>query len=210
MDEDGPEDGNRRGLLTAATIGMGAVALGSGLWGLASAMAPSADVTYLSPYSVDLKDIPAGGQKAIRFGRWPAFIRHRTPDQIALAEAGDIDRHFDPFARNANLPRAAEASDANRRATPDGRFIIVLGYCTKEGCVTLFDEGDFGGWFCPCCATHYDLAGRFRRGIAPENMAIPHYSITRQMQVELIPKGQRALSPDDLDRLIYGDRSRAG
>ncbi len=36
--------------------------------------------------------------------------------------------------------------------------------CTHLGCVPLGQQGDFGGWFCPCHGSQYDTAGRIRRG----------------------------------------------
>ncbi|MDA9152405.1 Rieske 2Fe-2S domain-containing protein, partial [Planktomarina temperata] len=33
--------------------------------------------------------------------------------------------------------------------------------------------GEFGGWFCPCHGSHYDTAGRIRKGPAPENLLVP-------------------------------------
>ena len=50
----------------------------------------------------------------------------------------------------------------------------MMGVCTHLGCVPLGDgAGDFGGWFCPCHGSHYDTAGRIRRGPAPENLPVP-------------------------------------
>jgi ubiquinol-cytochrome c reductase iron-sulfur subunit len=37
----------------------------------------------------------------------------------------------------------------------------------------LDDAGNFGGWFCPCHGSHYDISGRIRQGPAPENLHIP-------------------------------------
>ena len=41
--------------------------------------------------------------------------------------------------------------------------------CTHLGCVPLGQQGDFGGWFCPCHGSQYDTAGRIRRGRAGEH-----------------------------------------
>lgn len=32
-----------------------------------------------------------------------------------------------------------------------------------------------GGFYCPCHASHFDAAGRIRRGPAPTNLEIPEY-----------------------------------
>jgi Rieske Fe-S protein len=35
--------------------------------------------------------------------------------------------------------------------------------------------GEYGGWFCPCHGSHYDISGRIRKGPAPLNLEIPGY-----------------------------------
>jgi hypothetical protein len=40
----------------------------------------------------------------------------------------------------------------------------VLGICTHLGCVPISGAGDYGGWFCPCHGSHYDVSGRIRKG----------------------------------------------
>jgi ubiquinol-cytochrome c reductase iron-sulfur subunit len=42
--------------------------------------------------------------------------------------------------------------------------------------VPIGESGDFGGWFCPCHGSHYDVSGRARKGPAPLNLEIPAYS----------------------------------
>ena len=53
--------------------------------------------------------------------------------------------------------------------------IVMIGSCTHLGCVPLGQAGEYGGWFCPCHGSHYDTAGRIRKGPAPENLAIPPF-----------------------------------
>lgn len=42
-----------------------------------------------------------------------------------------------------------------------------------RGCVPIGEAGDFGGWYCPCHGSHYDISGRIRKGPAPLNLEIP-------------------------------------
>ena len=35
------------------------------------------------------------------------------------------------------------------------------------------EAGDYGGWYCPCHGSHYDISGRIRKGPAPLNLEIP-------------------------------------
>jgi ubiquinol-cytochrome c reductase iron-sulfur subunit len=54
-------------------------------------------------------------------------------------------------------------------------LIGISGVCTHLGCVPIGEAGDFGGWFCPCHGSHYDISGRVRKGPAPLNLEIPEY-----------------------------------
>ena len=40
------------------------------------------------------------------------------------------------------------------------------------GCVPIGEAGDYGGWFCPCHGSHYDISGRIRKGPAPLNLGM--------------------------------------
>ena len=68
----------------------------------------------------------------------------------------------------------ADASDANRTLDEAGEWLVMIGVCTHLGCIPIGDgQGDFGGWFCPCHGSHYDISGRIRKGPAPENLPVP-------------------------------------
>jgi ubiquinol-cytochrome c reductase iron-sulfur subunit len=175
-------EGTRRDFLFYATAGAGAVAAGAAVWPLVNQMNPSADVQALASIFVDVSVVDPGTQLTVKWLGKPVFIRHRTGEEIAKAQAQDAEATGtlpDPMARNVNLSDpAAQATDANRTIpSPEGEapgaWVVQMGVCTHLGCVPLGDSGDFGGWFCPCHGSHYDLAGRIRRGPAPENLPIP-------------------------------------
>ena len=175
-------EGTRRDFLYYATAGAGAVTAGAAVWPLVSQMNPSADVQALSSIRVDVAGVSPGTQLTVKWLGKPVFIRHRTGVEIQEAQAQDeeaISSLPDPMARNANLSDPeAPATDANRTMpSPEGEapgaWLVQIGVCTHLGCVPLGDAGDFGGWFCPCHGSHYDLAGRVRKGPAPENLAVP-------------------------------------
>jgi ubiquinol-cytochrome c reductase iron-sulfur subunit len=106
------------------------------------------------------------------------FIRRRTEGEIEAGRAVDLDDLPDGDARNDNIG-AAPATDENRTLDEAGEWLVQMGVCTHLGCVPLNDAGDYvgpdgvGGWFCPCHGSHYDTAGRIRRGPAPENLPVP-------------------------------------
>ena len=69
-----------------------------------------------------------------------------------------------------------QETDADR--TIKQEFIVILGICPHLGCVPVPNAGDFNGWFCPCHGSHYDTAGRIRKGPAPTNLEVPEYEFT--------------------------------
>lgn len=104
-------------------------------------------------------NLPA--QVIIKWRGKPVFIRHRTPDEIEEANNVKVESLRDP------------QSDEDRVKQPE--WLVMLGICTHLGCVPIGEAGDFGGWFCPCHGSHYDISGRVRRGPAPLNLEIPAY-----------------------------------
>ena len=174
-------EGTRRDFLYYVTGGAGAVAAGAAVWPLVNQMNPSADVQAMSSIRVDISGVDVGTQLRVKFLGKPVFIRRRTPEEIEMANAVDVSTLPDPEARNANLPDGSPATDANRGLLPptaepgsDSEWLVMMGVCTHLGCVPLGDgAGDFGGWFCPCHGSHYDTAGRIRKGPAPRNLPVP-------------------------------------
>ena len=165
--------GTRRDFLYYATAGAGTVAAGAAAWTLVNQMNPSADVQALASIQVDVSGVAEGTQLTVKWLGKPVFIRRRTPEEIEAGRAVDISELIDPSAQNANDP-TAPATDENRTLDEAGEWLVQIGVCTHLGCVPIGDgAGDFGGWFCPCHGSHYDTAGRIRRGPAPQNLHIP-------------------------------------
>lgn len=173
-------DGNRRDFLYYATAGAGAVAVGAAVWPLVNQMNPSADVKAQASIRVDVSGVAPGTQLTVKWLGKPVFIRLRTEAEVAAANEVDPASLPDPIARNANIAADAPATDPNRSLVPvggdasaDSEWLVMMGVCTHLGCVPLGDAGDFGGWFCPCHGSHYDTAGRIRKGPAPTNLPVP-------------------------------------
>ncbi|WP_025048601.1 ubiquinol-cytochrome c reductase iron-sulfur subunit [Sulfitobacter mediterraneus] len=180
------EDTARRDFLYFATAGAGVVATGAALWPLVNQMNPSADVRALAQITVDISGLAPGTQLTVNWRGKPVFIRHRTEAEIGQARADVVTDLPDSQARNPNLPADALASDENRAVVGYEAYLVMIGVCTHLGCVPLGDgAGDFGGWFCPCHGSHYDAAGRIRKGPAPENLYIPPLSLSGDMVLTL-------------------------
>ena len=186
---DDPE-GTRRDFLFYATGGAGVVVAGAAVWPLVNQMNPSADVQALSSIRVDVDGLEPGSQLTVKYLGKPVFIRRRTEEEIALARDVDFSELPDQIARNPNLEDTALATDENRSLAQPGNdnaeeWLVMIGVCTHLGCVPLGEAGDFGGWFCPCHGSHYDTAGRIRRGPAPENMHLPIASFADETTIVL-------------------------
>jgi ubiquinol-cytochrome c reductase iron-sulfur subunit len=177
--------GNRRDFLYVATGAAGAIAAGAAVWPMINQMNPSADVQALSSIQVDVAGLEPGSQLTVKFLGKPVFIRRRTEDEIAAAQVEEVAALPDQVARNPNIAEDAPATDANRAMEGMEEWLVMIGVCTHLGCVPLGDAGDFGGWFCPCHGSHYDTAGRIRKGPAPENLHIPVATFVSDTVIQL-------------------------
>ncbi|MFN6926112.1 MAG: ubiquinol-cytochrome c reductase iron-sulfur subunit [Tabrizicola sp.] len=181
----GTGEGTRRDFLYYATAGAGAVATGAAVWPLINQMNPSADVQALSSIFVDVSSVEVGTQLTVKWLGKPVFIRRRTPEEIEAARATALSELPDTESENANKP-GTDASDQNRTLDEAGEWLVMMGVCTHLGCVPLGDgAGDFGGWFCPCHGSHYDTAGRIRKGPAPRNLPVPVAAFIDETTIKL-------------------------
>ena len=176
--------GNRRDFLYYATAGAGAVVTGATVWPLVSQMSPSADTRALASIMVDVSGVEVGTQLTVKWRGKPVFIRRRTEDEIKAARDTAIADLPDGKGENDNKPDA-DAADANRTLDEAGEWLVMMGVCTHLGCVPLGNAGDFGGWFCPCHGSHYDTAGRIRKGPAPRNLPVPVAKFENETTIKL-------------------------
>jgi ubiquinol-cytochrome c reductase iron-sulfur subunit len=183
--------GTRRDFIYYATGGAGAVVTGAVVWPLVNQMNPSADVKALASIPVDVSGVEPGTQITILWQGKPVFIRARTEEEITAAREVDVTTLPDPDANNAALG-AVPATDENRYLAgpegselPDGTWLVMMGSCTHLGCIPLGEDGDFGGWYCPCHGSHYDTAGRIRKGPAPRNLPIPQAAFIDATTIQL-------------------------
>ncbi len=157
---------SRRDFLHLITVAAGVVGTGIAVWPLIDSMNPSADVLALATMEIDIEPVEVGQRITVMWRGSPVFIDHRTPVQIAQAQADDEADLKDPEMDSLRVQRE--------------KWLVVVGICTHLGCIpkgqrTGDPVGEFGGWFCPCHGSHYDTSGRIRKGPAPENLAIPPY-----------------------------------
>ncbi|HEX8654531.1 MAG TPA: ubiquinol-cytochrome c reductase iron-sulfur subunit [Allosphingosinicella sp.] len=163
------EDGvRRRDFINIAAVSFAGVGAAALVYPLVNQMNPSADVLALASIDVDVSAIQPGQAIKTIWRKQPIFIRHLTPQERQAANSVDISSLRDP------------QSLAERTAEGKPQWLITLGVCTHLGCVPLGtaegeNRGEYGGYFCPCHGSHYDTAGRIRRGPAPLNLQVPEY-----------------------------------
>ena len=168
----------RRKFLNRAIIGMGAFGIGSFLWMLTRAANTPTEIRTAGDLKIDLSLIREGETKTFAFKNSPLSVRHRTSAEMEEAERLYGPGLRDPYANNQLLHEQDPATNANRSIAGNSAFIAVISTCTHtQKCATNPNQGDFNGWLCPCCATHYALAGRVIKGVAPRNLLIPRYRL---------------------------------
>jgi ubiquinol-cytochrome c reductase iron-sulfur subunit len=176
----------RRDFLYVATAATGAVGVAGAVWPFIDQMQPDASTRALASIQVDVSAVEPGMSLTVKWRGRPVFIRNRTDAEIQEAQQVPISELKDPLARNQNLTADAPADDLSRSAG-EGKenWLVMLGVCTHLGCVPLGQAGDFGGWFCPCHGSHYDTAGRIRRGPAPENLLVPTFAFVSDTVIQI-------------------------
>ncbi|WP_138380341.1 ubiquinol-cytochrome c reductase iron-sulfur subunit [Luteithermobacter gelatinilyticus] len=169
---------HRRNFLYVASGVFAATGSVISLWPLIDSMNPSADVLALSTVEVDLSPIEVGQAITVKWRGRPVFIRRRTPEEIAHARAVDISELRDP------------ETDVQRIKPGYDEWLVMIGVCTHLGCIPLGQKpgdpkGEYGGWFCPCHGSHYDMSGRIRKGPAPRNLDIPPYAFLTDSYIRI-------------------------
>jgi ubiquinol-cytochrome c reductase iron-sulfur subunit len=184
---DDTHDPNRRDFLYIATGMAGVVGASAFAWPFIDQMRPDASTLALSTIEVDVSSLQPGMSLTAKWRGKPVFIRNRTEDEIKSAQDVKLEDLKDPVARNANLASDAPATDEDRSAGKGKEnWLVMVGVCTHLGCIPLGQEGEYGGWFCPCHGSVYDTAGRIRHGPAPEIMAIPVFSFISDTKIRIV------------------------
>ncbi len=184
------DEPNRRDFIVIAAQAFAGVGAAVALWPFISQMNPDASTQAMASIEVDLTPIKEGQAITISWRGKPVFIRSRTPEEIKAALDVKIADLSDQSARNDDLPEKAPATDANRTKKGHENWIVLVGICTHLGCIpkgqALNDaRGDFGGWLCPCHGSHYDTAGRIRKGPAPRNLEVPPYDFISNTKIKI-------------------------
>ena len=172
---------SRRSMLYATTAGMGAVGLVAAAWPFIDQLNPDAALRASGDViETDLAGLPAARPRILHWHGRPIFVVRRTATMIdALRDERLLARMADAESDKRQQPSYA----ANWHRSIDPAVSVLIGICTYCGCVPQFfaepmmAEDVPGGHLCPCCASHFDAAGRSYMRPAQYNLPVPPYDI---------------------------------
>ena len=176
-------DRNRRHFLAVATAVTGGVGIAAAAIPFLSSLKPSARAQALgAPVEVPLASLDPGEMVRVIWRGKLVFVLRRDAAMIErLPQSRDMLR--DPDSTVAEQ-QPEYAVNEHRSVKPE--YLVVEGSCTHLGCAPLaqFQVGPaddwFGGFFCPCHGSRFDLSGRVYAGVpAPTNLRVPPYRFTR-------------------------------
>ena len=172
---------SRRHFLSLATAVTGGVGTAFALAPFVVSLQPSARAQALgAPVEIDVSPLTPGEMVRVEWRGKPVWVLYRTPAMI------------EQLPKNASLLRDPESGEdqqpeyaANDYRSRKPEYLVVIGSCTHLGCapVERFDVQPadlgsdwYGGFYCPCHGSKFDLAGRVYKGVpAPLNLAVPPY-----------------------------------
>lgn len=180
MSNDGV-DLNRRHFLTVATSVAGAVGVAAATVPFISYMEPSARAQAAgAPVELDIGKLEPGAQLKAEWRGKAVMVIRRGPEMLERLEQAEPYLR-DPLSVESQQPPYAANPYRSRRP----EIWVGLSVCTHLGCspsyrpeVAAADLGSdwFGGFFCPCHGSKFDLAGRVYKNVpAPLNLIVPPY-----------------------------------
>ena len=156
-------DRRRRHFLTVATLVTGGVGIAATSIPFLYSLKPSARAQALgAPVEVPVGSLEPGEMIRVIWRGRLVFVLRRDKEMLSrLPDVNDLLR--DPYSEVVDQ-QPQFAVNEHRSLRPE--FLIIEGTCTHLGCAPLaeFQVGPaddwFGGFFCPCHGSRFDLSGR--------------------------------------------------
>ncbi|MEM1262308.1 MAG: ubiquinol-cytochrome c reductase iron-sulfur subunit [Pseudomonadota bacterium] len=172
---------SRRHFLSVATAVTGGVGSAFALAPFVVSLKPSARAQALgAPVEIDVSALQPGEMVRVEWRGKPVWVLNRTAAMLERLPEND-GFLSDPNSEEDQQPEYAANGTRSRKS----EYLVVIGSCTHLGCAPLArfevqpaDLGSdwFGGFYCPCHGSKFDLAGRVYKGVpAPLNLAVPPY-----------------------------------
>ena len=130
-----------------------------------------------APVKIDIGKLEAGQRVVEEWRGQPIWVVRRTEDMLGTLPKLDENLR-DPKSEADQQPDYAR----NEWRAIKKEYLVLVGTCTHLGCSPLFEEQptvelEFGGFFCPCHGSKFDLAGRVYKSVpAPTNLVVPPHS----------------------------------
>ncbi|NOX69331.1 MAG: ubiquinol-cytochrome c reductase iron-sulfur subunit [Gammaproteobacteria bacterium] len=183
-------DRNRRHFLAVATAVTGGAGIAMAAIPFLSSLKPSARAQAQgAPVKVAVGSLEPGEMIRIVWRGKLVFVLRRSEAML-----GRLQKSVG-FLRDPNSEVVEQQPDyaANEFRSVKPEFLVIQAACTHLGCIPLteFDVGPaddwFGGFYCPCHGSRFDLAGRVYKGVpAPTNLVVPPY---RYLQNDVVLVG---------------------
>lgn len=172
-------DHKRRHFLAVATAVTGGFGLVMASVPFLASLKPSARALALgAPVEIPVGSLEPGEMVRVIWRGKLVFVLRRS--QEMLERLAMVSGFLDDPDSAVEEQQPAFAVNEHRSLKPE--YLVVEGSCTHLGCAPLeqFQVGPaedwFGGFFCPCHGSRFDLAGRVYKGVpAPTNLRIPPY-----------------------------------
>ena len=174
----------RRRVLIASTAVIGAAGVAAVATPFVRSWTPSAKAEAAGAAVIqDIASIEEGQMIVVKYRGKPIYVVKRTEDMVNTLEPVE-PLLADPDSSASLQPEYAK----NQTRSIEPGLLVVEGVCTHLGCAPNYrpevgaaDLGGndwYGGSFCPCHGSKYDLAGRVYSGVpAPTNLPVPEYSM---------------------------------
>ena len=174
----------RRRVLIASTAVIGAAGVAAVATPFVRSWTPSAKAEAAgAAVTQDIASIEEGQMIVVKYRGKPIYVVKRTEDMVNTLEPVE-SLLADPDSNASLQPEYAK----NQTRSIEPGLLVVEGVCTHLGCAPNYrpevgaaDLGGndwYGGFFCPCHGSKYDLAGRVYSGVpAPTNLPVPEYGM---------------------------------
>jgi ubiquinol-cytochrome c reductase iron-sulfur subunit len=180
-----PAVGRRRFLYMVTGL-VGAAGAAAAAWPFIAQMDPDAATRDAGDVvGVDLGPLRPAQRVVVRWHGYPIFVVRRTDAMLtAMQESKFVVQLVDPVSEKRQQPPYAK----NWHRSIDPAYAVLVGVCTRCACVPDYFEADSplvmaGGYICPCCASHYDPAGRAYSGVAAYNLPVPPHALEKNARM---------------------------
>ena len=169
---------SRRTFLIGLTSGVAAVGAVGVAVPFVKSWQPSARAKNAgAPVKIDISKLDPGAMTTVEWRGKPIWVLRRTDEQLASLDQV-TEKLKDPDNTLDQQPEYAK----NKHRSIKPTYLVVEGVCTHLGCAPIYHESQtvelsYGGFYCPCHGSKFDIAGRVYKNVpAPSNLPVPPHS----------------------------------